>query len=103
MNSAGTVLELGGKLPVSGREGSDPRWRGDGRELYFSSPAGELLAVEITAHPAFRAGVPKSLGAWLYGYWDSTPDGKRFLSVEGAAGEPQPNTVLVNWQARLKK
>jgi Tol biopolymer transport system component len=105
MNTAGTAVETGGKWPISTRSGSDPRWRGDGRELYYRSRGGELLAVEIATHAAFRAGNPKTLGPLLlgyFGYWDSAADGSRFLSLANKGG-PQTYSVVLNWQAGLKK
>ena len=110
MNSAGTVAEAGGKSPISNGFGADPRWRGDGRELYYRSRDGGLMAVEISTGPMFRAGAPKALGiltslpvsATTQSQWDSAADGKRFLgSVTRSA--LQPYTVVLNWQAGLKK
>ncbi len=54
MNSAGTAVEAGGKWPISNGFGADPHWRGDGRELYYRSRDGRLMAVEI----ADQSGVP---------------------------------------------
>jgi serine/threonine protein kinase/Tol biopolymer transport system component len=100
-NSAGAV-EAGGKWPISNGFGVEPRWRGDGRELYYRSRGGVLMAVEIAADTAFRAGKPQSLGTFASGGWDSAPDGNRFITAVSASG-PQPVTVVLNWQAGLKK
>jgi hypothetical protein len=35
--------------------------------------------------------------------WDSTADGKRFLVATPVMGKPEPYTVVLNWQAGLKK
>jgi len=36
--------------------------------------------------------------------WDVAPDGKRFLFVTTPnAGRPEPFTVVLNWEAGLKK
>ena len=111
MNSAGTAVEVGGKWPISNGPGADPRWRGDGRELYYryySSQRERLLAVEIATHPAFRAGEPQPLGVFAFTsvsgglQWDSAADGRRFLSLADKSA-PQPDTVVLNWQAGLKK
>jgi Tol biopolymer transport system component len=101
MNSAGTTVEVSGKWPISNGRGTDPRWRGDGRELFYRSPDGRVMAVEIATKPAFRAGSPQSLGT-LTGAWDPAADGKRFLALASKSG-PQPYTVVLNWQAALKK
>jgi hypothetical protein len=102
MNSAGTAVEAGGKWQISNGSGTDPRWRGDGRELYYRSRGGGLLAVEIAPNPAFRAGTPQPLGVLTSALWDSAADGKRFLSLASKGGT-QPYTVVLNWQAGLKK
>src|SRR5262249_54562320 len=44
---------------VSTGGGYEPRWRGDGREIYYLSPDGKLMAVQVTPSPAF--GAPKQL------------------------------------------
>jgi hypothetical protein len=89
-----------------------PRWRGDGKELYFVSPRNVLTAVEIHAkedglevgHPiplfSFRPGRIYRLG--MVGY-DVTPDGRRFLMNAAADENNRPLTLLVNWQEELKK
>jgi dipeptidyl aminopeptidase/acylaminoacyl peptidase len=103
MNSAGTAVEAGGKLLISNGFGVEPRWRGDGRELYYRSRGGGLLAVEIATNPAFRAGNPQPLGASTFALgWDSAADGRRFLGLATKNGS-QPYTVVLNWQAGLKK
>src|SRR5262249_8774026 len=37
------------------------RWRADGKELYYISASGGVMAIEITTTPAFKAGTPKRL------------------------------------------
>ena len=102
MNSAGTAVEEADKWPISNGFGQDPRWRGDGRELYYRSRGGGIVAVEIATNPAFRAGPTQPLGVLTLAPWDSAADGRRFLSLATKSG-PQPYTVVLNWQARLKK
>lgn len=102
MNLAGTAVEAGGKWPISNGFGVDAHWRGDGRELYYRSRDGRVQAVEIAASPAFRAGNPQPLGVVTSVSWDSTADGKRFLSAANKSGT-QEYTVVLNWQAGLKK
>ena len=101
MNSAGTTVEVSGKWPISNGPGTEPRWRGDGRELFYRSRGGRVMAVEIATELPFRAGSPQSLGS-LPGAWDSAADGRRFLVLASKSG-PQPYTVVLNWQAGLKK
>jgi hypothetical protein len=103
INLAGTAVEAGGKWLVSNGGGVEPRWSGDGRELYYQSIADRrLMAVEIATNPAFRAGNPQPFGVFVFERWDSAADGRRFLSLAAKSG-PSPYTVVLDWQAGLKK
>ena len=80
-------------------------WRSDGSELYYqSADDGRIMAVEITTNPEFRSGKPRPLGLVVPPGtdWESAPDGKRFL-VALPKDKPEPYTVVLNWQAALKK
>lgn len=113
MNAAGTAVEAGSKWHVSNGPGVLPRWRGDGRELYYLTyPEGPAMAVETATAPVFRPGTPRSLGTvgpvpreWpnSEARWDSAADGKRFLALAPVVGKPEPFTVVLNWQSGLKK
>jgi hypothetical protein len=105
MNAAETEVEPGGKWQVSNGLALAPRWRSDGRELYYASFDGTVMAVEIETNPAFRAGKPHPLAFRLGIYfdpWDSAADGKRFLALAGTTG-PESFTVVANWQTGLGK
>jgi Tol biopolymer transport system component len=95
----------GDKWPVSKAGGSNPRWRGDGKELFFAAPDGGVMSVDITTESTFQASAPRTLfkvPAGLLPNWDVTADGKRFL-VLVPQDAPVPFTVLQNWQAALKR
>ena len=52
-------LGAGGKWQVSTEGGSQPRWRGDGWEIFYFSPDRKLMAVEVKAEGStFEVGVP---------------------------------------------
>ena len=89
--------------------GSTPRWRGDGRELFYLSQDSSLVAVPFenqetpsasTAHVLFRTPAPIPTGVVGQAY-DVTPDGQRFL-LNRLVGS-SPIEVVVNWAARLPK
>ena len=97
-----------GKWQISQDGGTRPKWREDEKELIFRAPNGSPMAVEITTSPLFQAGIPKPLFALPpnAGAWDVTADGERFLAV--LPFQPQQNartpvTVVLNWEAGLKK
>jgi WD40 repeat protein len=49
------------KFPISQSGGDQPRWRRDGKELFYFSLDGKLMAVDVTSNPLFHAGDPKHL------------------------------------------
>jgi Tol biopolymer transport system component len=102
-----------GKWQVSINGGLQPRWRADGRELYFIAPDGTLMAASVNASAAtFAAAVPVALfrsritggGTNLpdHPYYAVSRDG-RFLILQ-SAGEPtvSPITLLLNWKPRAR-
>jgi Tol biopolymer transport system component len=103
------------KISIGG--GEQPRWRADGRELYFVRSDGAMIAVPVKStagsHSVFEPGTPQTLfNTHLVQTvrnanfeYDVTPDGKRFLldsTVEGSTSA-LPLTVVVNWAAGLKR
>nr|MBP9108717.1 serine/threonine-protein kinase [Pyrinomonadaceae bacterium] len=107
----------GQKIRISGDTGGvQPRWRRDGRELYFVAPDGSLMAVTVEeTGGVLKAGTPKALfkttiepvgGIGTRASYDATRDGSRFFVTErkkDPAADTQPVTVLVNWQSIVKK
>ena len=50
-----------GISPVSTGGGTQPRWRRDGKELFYLSLDGKLMVVEVNGRGKIRAGMPKAL------------------------------------------
>jgi Tol biopolymer transport system component len=77
-----------GKWQVSRGGGTEPRWRGDGKEIFYLGPMGMLTAVPVSSVGTFSTGTPTPLFQFhgrapisstdVYSY-DVTRDGKRFL------------------------
>ena len=90
-----------------------PRWRRDGRELFYVSDKNEMNAVEIRAkgeglelsRPAPLFSFHPSLRVFRQGMigYDVSPDGKQFLLNAVADENTRPLTLVVNWPAELKK
>jgi Tol biopolymer transport system component len=102
----------GSKTQISTSGGFQPRWRGDGKELLFISPAREAMAVDVSVSNggALKIGVPQKLFSInpinLTTYrntWEVTPDGQRFLINSGQqqATPSIPITFVVNWRSGL--
>ncbi|MEQ1911146.1 MAG: hypothetical protein ABMA15_20165, partial [Vicinamibacterales bacterium] len=98
-----------GKRPISTAGGSYPRWREDGRELFYLSRDGTMVSVPVNGHgPEFVVETEHRLfstHASTSGRspYDVSADGQRFLVnavVEAVA--PSPITLVVNWAAALR-
>jgi Tol biopolymer transport system component len=105
-----TFPASGGKWPVSTNGGQSPIWRRDGKELFYITPDGKLMSVEIKIGSTFEPGVPKLLfdvatARTLAGNsYDVSTDGQRFLFTSGQLDtNPASLAVIVNWTAELKK
>jgi Tol biopolymer transport system component len=108
-----TVPPSGAKWQISTAGGSRPRWRRDGRELYYVAADQMVMAVPVKPGSSFEAGAPQALfgpilarpGTIYQNYYQPTADGQRFMVNEPAGEEsgPPPLTVVLNWQAGLRK
>jgi eukaryotic-like serine/threonine-protein kinase len=98
----------GRQWQVSNGGGSMPRWRRDGRELYYLAPDGQLMAVPLQADEPgeeLKVGVPEPLFSLPTSQYSSienrdgysyavAPDGDGFIVV---ATDDGPLSVTVNW------
>jgi serine/threonine protein kinase len=105
---AGAQAPSGGKWMISKGGGNNPRWRSDGKELFYIIPgAYQQMAVDVVTDGTFQAGTPRRLFLGAGGLTtapDAAADGKRFLYAlpEGATAQT-PFMVVLNWQAALKE
>jgi Tol biopolymer transport system component len=96
----------GSQWQVSTTGGFLPVWRPDGQELYYINPAGEMMAVPITAvRDTLQPGAPTTLfptrivgggGGSVGRNYDVAPDG-RFLITTELHGDAAPITLIQNW------
>jgi Tol biopolymer transport system component len=95
-----------GKWQISRGGGSEPRWRGDGKELYYIDSSGVLNAVPINSEGTFSSGTPAPLfpvharsvisSTDLFSY-DVTRDGSRFIVNRFVKPERStPLTIVLN-------
>ncbi len=95
-----TFPQPGTRIRVTTAGGTEPRWRRDGRELYFRR-GGEVHVVRLSDRMAvaslamlFDAGAPIRA-------FDVTPDGARFLvNLPASSAAPRSATMIVNWIGR---
>ena len=91
-----------------------PRWRQDGRELFYRGADGQLMAVPITTGSAplaaFEHGLPRPLfgpiptvGNLPRFTYQPSSDGQRFLVAAPVASAAPPITVVLNWQSGSRR
>jgi Tol biopolymer transport system component len=98
--SSGTA---GGKVKVSQGGGAAPHWAQNGKELLYVSPDGKLWSVDVTWTPQLRVSAPHLLGEFPQGNATIAPDGRRILLGVPAGSQEPTISVVLNWQAGLKK
>lgn len=100
----------GAKRPVSSDGGTEPRWRSDGRELFYLSPDHRLMAAPTQTAPRFESGKPevlfdadvRELTLPFRGRFDVAANGQRFVLAEPPPRRPPPITVIINWSGALQ-
>jgi hypothetical protein len=103
----------GAKWQISVSGGSQPRWRRDGKELFYLGGDRKITAVEVnTEAPTFAHGTPRALFETRISKGEDragdqyvvTSDGQRFLvNTVAEEGAYTPINVVLNWTAGLKK
>ena len=102
-----------GKWQVSNAGGQEPRWRQDGKELFYLSAEGKMMAVAVKPAASFEAGSPVALfpthrrqpvSAQDFFSYDVSSDGQRFLILTKVNdSNPAPPSVLLNWASEMEK
>ena len=100
----------GAKWMVSTKGGRLPKWRKDGKELFYLSEDSKLMAVNIKYESAFEASPPKAL--FTHVFWTNpvsqntfsvASNGQRFLVLTPVGEQkPVPINMVLNWTAGLK-
>jgi serine/threonine protein kinase len=101
-----------GKWQITAQGGAEPRWRRDGRELYFLTFDGKLMAVPIKAGASFEAGAPEMLFQTPITVnrnqpertrrYDVASDGRFLLAVPLQPATTSASiTAVVNWPSRM--
>jgi len=101
-----SALAPSGKWQISTSGGQYPRWRRDGREIFFLAADNRVTAAEVEAKEAsFQVGAVKPLFTALpqpsSEPFDVSADGKRFIIVSLVEGPVPPITLVVNWPAKI--
>jgi hypothetical protein len=102
-----------GKWQVSSGGGQEPRWRQDGKELFYLSADGKMMVVGVTMGTSFKSGSPVALFQThrrqplsfldVFSY-DVSGDGQRFLiATKVDETNAAPLSILLNWASEMEK
>ena len=104
---------FGSKWQVSRGGGEEPRWRGDGKELFYLGPDSRLMAVDVKNSAGFEVGPPvalflthlrQPLSAMDFFSYDVTADGQKFLvNTKVDTSTSAPVSVILNWSSEIEK
>jgi dipeptidyl aminopeptidase/acylaminoacyl peptidase len=96
------------RLRVSSGGASRPRWRHDGREIFYLTDAGDLMSVAVEEGVELHLGEPKLLfhsevkGVPGDAQYDASSDGQRFVLLERMPGaDPGGIEMILNWPSLL--
>ena len=105
--------EAHGKWQVSNGGGDQPKWRGDGKELFYISPEGKIMSVSVNTGTNFDAGTPvvlfqanprEMVATSEHVTYDVSKDGQKFLiNTQMKEGQTMPMSIVLNWAAMLNK
>jgi serine/threonine protein kinase/Tol biopolymer transport system component len=99
-----------GKWQISSAGGSQPRWSGDGKELFFIATDGSMMSASVRAGKTFESSPPRRLfqsnaminvAPFRTGYAVS-PKGE-FLVSRVVSEAVEPITLVHNWTATLRQ
>jgi serine/threonine protein kinase len=106
-------LNGNGKWQVSSGGGQEPRWRQDGKELFYVAADGKMMAAAVTAGASFEAGSPAALfqthrrqpiSAQDVFSYDVSSDGQRFLIITKVdEANAAPLSIHLNWASDMEK
>ena len=99
-----------GRWQVSTAGGSRPKWRKDGKELFFDTTDQQVMAVDVNQNGAsLQLGAPHALFkattvAGPSGPYTVSADGKKFvMNTVLPQSITEPLTLITNWTADLKQ
>jgi Tol biopolymer transport system component len=103
-------LGSGDKQQISIAGGEQPRWRADGKELFFLAPDSKLMAVTVQAlggkldagSPValFQTRTPVSSSAIFKAQYAVSRDGRFLMNMPLEDSNAAPITLILNWKPR---
>lgn len=104
--------EAHGKWQVSNGGGDQPKWRSDGKELFYLAPDGKIMATLVSTGANFDAGAPTALfqanpremvATSEQASYDVSADGQKFLVNTQLKTGTMPMSVVLNWTSKLNR
>ena len=101
-----------GKWQISNGGGDQPKWRADGKELFYMAPDGKVMAASVTVGANFDAGTPAALfqgnpremvATSEQVTYDVSKDGQKFLINTQLKTGTIPMSVVLDWAAKLNR
>ena len=100
----------GGKWQISTEHADNPRWRGDGNELFYLTIDNKVMAVNVESSGNFEAGNSVELFSNRFQYpmrlsrpFDVTADGQKFLlNIRLEDTTPGEVVVVQNWAEEFR-
>jgi eukaryotic-like serine/threonine-protein kinase len=97
----------GNPWKVSTAGGSEPRWRHDGRELFYIAPGGRLHSVSVNPGATFSAGPPQALFSARFDtsgnpVYDVANDGQRFLVNLSKSSPGSPIVIILGLEEEIR-
>jgi hypothetical protein len=98
-----------GRLQISVAGGKNPRWRRDGKALYYVAPDGKLTAAELKeVNGSLQVVSLRTLWqtkiTWFNDSFDVSPDASKFVLDTMSTDEtPAPLSLVTNWTSELKR
>ena len=95
---------------ISQGNGRQPIWSRDGREIFYRTEDGTVMAVRVKTTPTFSSEEPvrlmtppltlRDMGSGPT--YDVSPDGKRFLFIKAPELDIRSLNVVLNWDVEVK-
>jgi Tol biopolymer transport system component len=98
------------RLQVSRGGGREPRWRKDGKELFYVAPDGRIMSVAMTLTPTLAAAPPRELFSAItltsgpFAEYSVAPDAQHFLMIlpfEDPRSESF--TIITHWSSTVRR
>ena len=93
-------------VAASNAGGTAPRWRADGKELFFITPEGAIASVPVSLRPVLQVGSPTMLfqARGISTDWGVAADGSRFLVMAPDVGAASTSfSLILDWQGTLDR